>query len=112
MDVVTWPASLRWYEALYVAAVAVLMAVAMHDPNQVRSGWFVLALVAALPAMLAGVAVLYVFGAAAWNLTGADHGGATWPVTLTYTVVVAVVAAVNVMLVRLLRSRRWHAAHR
>ena len=66
----------------------------------------------ALPAMLAGGLLLYVFGAAAWNLSGADTGGETWPVTLTYTLVVAVVAAVNVMLVRMLRSRRWHALHR
>jgi hypothetical protein len=111
MDVVAWPASLRWYEGLYVAAVAAVMAVAMHDPNSVRSGWFVVALIAALPAMVAGVVVLYVTGAAIWNLTGADQGGATWPVTVVYTVVVAVVASTNVLLFRFLRARPRRAAH-
>lgn len=107
MDVVAWPASFRWYEGLYVAVVAALTAVAMLHPNEVRGGLLAAAVVLALPAMVLGLPVLYLAGAAIWNITGADHGGREWPVTFVYTVVLAATAAVNVMVVRLLRTRRF-----
>lgn len=106
MDVVAWPASFRWYEGLYVAAVAALTALAMLHPNDVRSGLLAVAVALALPAMVLGLPVLYLAGAAVWNLTGADHGGRGWPVTFVVTVVVGGTAAVNVMVLRLLRSAR------
>lgn len=106
MDVVAWPASFRWYEGLYVAVVAAITGLAMVHPNDVRGGLLAVAVVLALPAMVLGLPVLYVAGAAIWNVTGADHGGREWPVTFVYTMVVGATAAVNVMVLRLLRAAR------
>ena len=45
-----------------------------------------------------------------WNITGADHGGITWPVTAAYVVMFTAAAILNVGLVSIvvdaLRRRR------
>ncbi len=59
-----------------------------------------------LPAMLVMLPALYLLAAIAWNVTGADHGGTTWPVTATYVLVLSVTAIVNVLLLRWLSDGR------
>jgi hypothetical protein len=63
------------------------------------------ALLVCLPAMVPCLPLLYLAGAAAWNLTGADHGGPAWPVTLTYTAVAVLAASLNVLVMRWWRGR-------
>ncbi len=87
-------------EVAYVVAVGVITFLATRDPNHFRRGWWVASLVLCLPAMVAVLPVLYVAGAAAWNITGADHGGTAWPVTATYVAVLILAAIVNVVLAR------------
>jgi predicted Co/Zn/Cd cation transporter (cation efflux family) len=98
----------RWRLAavLYVMAVATLMAIAMADPNHPRIGLFVLDLLLCLPALIVVGPVLYLFVATVWNVTNADSGGSTWPVTVAYVVAVVVVAAANVVVLQRIGRRR------
>jgi hypothetical protein len=66
---------------------------------------FQMALLVCLPAMVPCLPVLYLAGAAAWNLTGANHGGPAWPVMLTYTAVAVLAACLNVVALRWWRGR-------
>ena len=92
---------------LYVGTVAALAASAFSGPNAGftwnREG---VAMVLTLPALLLALPVAYLLGAAAWSVTGADHGGPMWPVTSAYAVLFAGTAVANVWLVRLLARRR------
>lgn len=90
----------------YVLLVSVLALVATGDPNQVNRAPLVLALVLCLPVLVAGLAPLYIVIALAWNMTGADHGGPTWPVTMSYVLAFAAMACVNALVLRAL-VRRW-----
>ena len=96
---------------LYVGAVAALAASAFSDPNAGftwnREG---IAMILTLPALLPALPVVYLLGAAAWSVTGADHGGPMWPVTSAYAVLFAGTAVVNVWLLHLLGRRLWPAA--
>ncbi|HEV7210792.1 MAG TPA: hypothetical protein VGN47_03655 [Blastococcus sp.] len=99
---------LRWWvlSAIYVAAVAALAASAFWNPDETFSwGREGVALVLTLPALLPALPVLYLVGAAAWNVTGADAGGPMWPVTLVYALTFAGIAVANVWLLRLLVAR-------
>lgn len=98
----------RWKLAavLYVAAVATLMAIAMADPNHPRVGLLVLDLFLCLPALIVVGPVLYLLVAVVWNVTSADSGGSTWPVTGAYVVGVVVVAASNVVVLQRIGRRR------
>jgi hypothetical protein len=103
--------SRSWLMAgVYVGTVTVLAASAFSDPRQGFSAVEAAALLLTLPAMVVGLPVLYVVGAAAWNLTGADAAGPMWPVTVAYAATFAVIAAANVWLcrslLRLLLARR------
>jgi hypothetical protein len=93
-------------EVAYVALAGGLMAVATAGGDMAdHMRLFQLALVVCLPAMVPCLPLLYLAGAAAWNLTGADHGGPVWPVMLTYTAVALLAALLNVLAVRWLRTR-------
>lgn len=98
----------RWKLAsvLYVGAVATLMAIATADPNHPRIGLFVLDLLLCLPALIVVGPVLYLLIAVVWNVTSADNGGSTWPVTVAYVVAAVVVAAANVVVLQQLGRRR------
>jgi hypothetical protein len=86
-------------EVGYVATVAILAIVATSDPNQVARGALVATAASCLPSLLLLLPVLYVVVGTAWNLTGADAGGTTWPVTAAYVVVFTAAAVLNVGLV-------------
>jgi len=96
--------------AVYVGTVTLLAASAFSRPDQGFSTVEAAALLLTLPAMLVGLPVVYVAGAAAWSLTGADAAGPMWPVTVVYALLFAAVAVANVWLlrtaVRLLLARR------
>lgn len=83
-----------------------LMAIAMVDPNHPRVGLFVIDLLLCLPALIVAGPVLYLLVAAAWNLTNADSGGSTWPVTVAYALAVGVAAAANVVVLQRISRRR------
>jgi hypothetical protein len=93
-------------EVAYVGGVAALTAIATSDPNHFRESAFVTALVLCLPALVAALPVLYVAASTAFNVTGADDGGTSWPVTATYVLVLTATAALNVYLLRTLARRR------
>ena len=87
-----------------------LMAVATADPNHPRLGFFLASLFLCLPAMVPGLPVFYLVVAAGWGLTGADSGGATWPLTMVYVGVIGLLAVSNLLLLqRVARHRRWIA---
>jgi hypothetical protein len=89
----------------YVTAVAALAVVAFAHPGD-DPGWANVAVaVATLPALVPLLPVVYVLGSATWNLTGADHGGPTWIVTVVYTALFTGAAVANVVVVRLLLHR-------
>ena len=93
-------------EVAYVGVAAALMAFATAGgdaADHVRL--FQVALAVCLPAMVPCLPLLYLAGAAAWNLTGADHGGPAWPVMLTYTAVAVLAAVLNVVALRWWRAR-------
>ena len=93
-------------EAGYVATVAILAVIATNDPNQKVLWAFIASLVLCLPSMIAVVPVFYVAVSTAFNITGADNGGSTWPVTATYVAVFVLAAVLNVLLVELVRRSR------
>jgi len=98
----------------YVAVVAGLAAFAFSDPHRGFSWQEGAAMVLSLPTLVPLLPVLYVVGAAVWNLTGADSGGPMWPVTVVYSLVFAGIAVANVWVVTtvsagLRRSRQSHA---
>jgi hypothetical protein len=105
MGVVAMRSFHRPVPVAYVALVTAVMGWAMADPNHPRRGAFVGALVLCLPSLVAALPVLYVSLAFAWNATGADAGGATWPVTVAYALVAGLVSAGNVWLIGRLRAR-------
>lgn len=100
---------LRWwvFSALYVGVVAALAASAFSSPGEGftwnREG---VAMLLTLPALIPALPLVYVIGAAIWNVTNAGDGGPIWPVTLVYTLMFAAVAAANVWLLRELVKRR------
>jgi hypothetical protein len=93
-------------EVSYVVLVIALTLFAASDPNDIRAGAWISALALCLPTIIGVLPVLYIAAAFAWNITGADNGGTTWPVTATYVVVLALTALLNVALVRFLADRR------
>jgi ABC-type dipeptide/oligopeptide/nickel transport system permease subunit len=106
----------RLVAAAYVATVAGLTAAAFSSHEGVV--WAeVAAGILALPALVPALPVIYVLGAVVQGLVDSpgsgsasswapgDPGGPVWPVTLTFTVLMTLVACVNVELVRLLRGR-------
>ena len=93
-------------EVAYVAFAGGLMAIATAGGDMAdHVRLFQVALLVCLPAMVPCLPLLYLAGAAVWNLTGADHGGPSWPVMLTYTAVAVFAALLNVMALRWWRSR-------
>lgn len=95
------------FEIAYVGVAAAPMALATAGgemSDHVRL--FQVALLVCLPAMVPCLPLLYLAGAAAWNLTGADRGGPAWPVMVTYTAVAVLAACLNVVAVRWWRARR------
>jgi hypothetical protein len=87
-----------------------LMALAVADPNHPRLGFFIASLVLCLPTMLPTLPVFYVALATVWGLTGADDGGATWPVTAAYITAIGLVAVGNASMFKLVirRHRQQH----
>ena len=94
-------------EVGYVATVAILAIVATAHPNHKAYPAFDFTLALSLPALIALAPIFYAVVGNAWHLTGADHGGPTWPVTLAYVVMFTTAAVLNVGLAHLaLRARR------
>lgn len=87
----------------YVGAVGLLAGLAFARPDQGFSVIEAIALVLVLPTVVVALPLIYVGGSTAWNLTGADHGGPMWPVTVVYVVMFAATATANVALFVLLR---------
>ena len=86
-------------EVGYVATVAILGIVATADPNH-KVRWALIATVLlCLPSLLPLLPVFYVVVSTAFNATGADTGGTTWPVTVAYVAVFTLAAVGNVLLV-------------
>ena len=98
-----------WIAAgLYAGIVGVLAASAFWSPSQSFT-WSreAVAMLLTLPALIPALPVIYVVGAALWNVTGAsDGGGPMWPVTLVYTLMFVGVAVANVLLLRSLIAGR------
>ena len=96
--------------ALYVGVVSGLSASAFWSPDQGVTWREALAMLLTLPVLIPALPVIYVLGAAAWNLTDADSTGPMWPVTLLYTLMFAGVAVANVCLLVFVRRRQRRAA--
>jgi hypothetical protein len=92
--------------AVFVLVVGVLGAVATANPNDLRPWAWVAALVLTLPLTPLCVVLIYAVTPIAWNLTHADNGGPTLPVTLAYTACFVLTAMANVALVEAWRRRR------
>jgi len=78
----------------YVVTVAALTARAFSDAHQDHWGAEIAAAILTLPMILPALPVIYVLGAAAWSV------GPMWPVTLTFTLLMSVVACANLLLLR------------
>ena len=95
----------------YVAIVAALTAAAYSDHEVVRWAQVAAALLT-LPSLVAALPAIYVLGAFAWTFADSAPSGsassadpvtatpAIWPVTLTFTALMTLVACANVVLVR------------
>jgi hypothetical protein len=97
---------------VYVGAVSVLAASAFWTPDEPFT-WDreAVAMLLTLPALLAGLPVIYLLGAAMWHITNATGGGPMWPVTLVYTLMFAGMATANVLIVRPTFAK-WRVRHR
>ena len=93
------------WRAAYVASVATLTAFAAWNPNDPRVGLLWLSFVFTLPTSIALLPLFYVVAAIAWNVSGADDGGRTWPVTLTYAAALTAIAVASQLVVMRLRRR-------
>jgi hypothetical protein len=88
----------------YVLLEAVLGAIAFSsetDHPRVEVAAFVLA----LPMVVATLPVIYVAGAIAWNVRDALAGQPMWPVAVTFGVLLAATALLNVVVAWLAWSR-------
>ena len=90
---------------MYIAVPMLLVFVGEVDPNHPRPLPVVLALVMCLPAIVATFPVLYLGLALLWKITGANDGGAAWPLTIAWLAVVGATALCNVIL-----FDRWREA--
>jgi hypothetical protein len=88
----------RTFALAYVGTVAALTARAFSDAHQDHWGAEIAAAVLTLPALIPALPPIYVLGAAAWAGTDATGGGPMWPVTLTFTLLMTLVACANVAL--------------
>jgi len=88
-------------EVGYVATVAILAIIATADPNNKVDWAWTATLVLCLPSLITLLPVLYLAVSKAFNMTGADAGGITWPVTAAYVTVFTLMAVMNVWLVSL-----------
>jgi hypothetical protein len=91
----------------YVLLEAVLGAIAFSsdtDHPRVEIAAFVLA----LPMVVATLPVIYVVGAISWNVRDAVDGQPMWPVTVTFTVLFATTAVLNVLVAWMI----WSSRHR
>jgi len=96
-------------EVGYVASVAILAIIATNDPNHIAFPAFDIVLALCMPSLVLLAPVFYAVVGNVWHVTGADHGGITWPVTAAYAVMLTAAAVLNVGLVSMLvnaRSRR------
>lgn len=93
-------------EVGYVASVAILAIVATSHPNHKAYPAFDCALALSMPSQLLILVPFYVVVSTAWNSSGADHGGITWPVTAAYVVMFTAAAILNVGLVGILIDAR------
>ncbi len=92
----------------YVVVVMALAGFATSDPNTPNLELWVLTLILCLPTVVPALPVAYAALSIAWNVTNADEGGATWPLTVVYVLTLGAVAAANVAIVRWWRGRRRH----
>jgi hypothetical protein len=94
------------FEVGYVATVAILAIVATADPIHKVRWAFIATILLCLPSLLPLLPVFYVVVSSAFNATGADRGGTTWPVTAAYVAVFTLAAITNALLVgALIKSR-------
>ena len=99
-------------EVGYVASVAILAIVATSHPNHMAYPAFDFALAVSMPSLLLMLVPFYVVVSKAWNVTGADHGGITWPVTAAYVVMFTAAAILNVGLASMVIDGRTRRAAR
>ena len=59
-----------------------------------------------MPSLLLLSPAFYAVVGNVWNVTGADHGGITWPVTAAYVVMFTAAAILNVGLASMLIDAR------
>jgi hypothetical protein len=88
-------------EVGYVATVAVVALIATRDPNHLAYPAFDVAIGMCLPSLVLLYPVFLAVVGNVWNVTGADHGGVTWPVTAAYVAAFSTAAVLNVGLVTL-----------
>ncbi|WP_028643432.1 hypothetical protein [Nocardioides sp. URHA0020] len=101
----------RFVALAYVVAVAALTARAFSDGHQDHWGAEIAAAVLTLPLIVPALPVIYVVGAFAWAVTDARDDGSVWPVTVTFTLMMVVVAGADVVLARTVwRSLRGSAS--
>ena len=89
-----------------MATVAILAIVATSDPNHMAYPAFDFTLALCMPSLLVLLPAFYFVVSKAWNITGADHGGITWPVTAAYVVMFTAAAILNVGLASILVDAR------
>lgn len=93
---------MRW-SVPYVVAVTLLGYDAFSAQPLLGPWGEVAAFVLLLPAVFVELPVIYVVGAAAWNVREGMAGQPMWPVTLTFTVLFLASAVANAWLVGHLR---------
>ncbi len=87
---------------LVYAAVVVALTVSWMGPHGQVAGFRpteVVTFVLTLPVSLLTLPVSYVVLAVVWNLTGADHGGPMWLVSVSYAMWFGLLAVANLALV-------------
>ena len=95
----------RMAAATYVLVDGTLGAIAFSS-DVARPPVEIAAFALALPALVATIPVVYVVGAWAWDVRDSMTGTPMWPVTVTFTLLLAATAILNVVLVWLVWSTR------
>ena len=90
----------------YVAAVTTLAGVATTDLDRVVLWAWLVALALTVPSIVILVPAVYLVLPVVWRLTDIDHGGPTWPSTVAYMVCFGGAAVLNLVVVRLIATRR------
>jgi len=95
------PSSFRCVLRLsYLLIVGCLALAATANPNEPTGVAFIAAIILTMPMFIPALPLFYAISAAAWSATGADSGGPTWPVTVTYVAAFVAIGTANAALIR------------